>query len=161
MGSRDFERQLVAFLPKMRGWALALTRDRNAAEDLLQDVASKALAAHDSFIPGTNLSAWLHRIMVNQFISGRRSARQFTDDVPEQAVPASQEDRIALHELSWALVRLPAEQQQALSMVALQERSYEEVAEVTGCTVGTLKGRVHRARLQLRTYMDGACKHAA
>src|SRR3954466_4095281 len=56
-------------LPKMRVWALALTRNATAADDLVQDVALKTLIASDSFVSGTNFSAWVHRIMVNHFIS--------------------------------------------------------------------------------------------
>ena len=67
--SCEFKDQLTALLPKMRGQALALTRNRVAAEDLVQDVAMKALAASESFVPGTNFSAWVHRIMTNHFIS--------------------------------------------------------------------------------------------
>jgi RNA polymerase sigma-70 factor (ECF subfamily) len=155
--AQDFHEQLIEFLPKMRVWALALTRNRAAAEDLTQDVATKALVARDCFIPGTNFSAWVHRIMINHFISGVRNRREFTDvdTVPDMPVPAAHEDRTALRELSWALDRLPADQREALFMIVLQERSYESAAEVSGCAIGTLKSRVHRARLQLRTFLTG------
>jgi len=155
--SQGFDAQLISLLPKMRAWAMALTRNSAAADDLLQDTASKALAAHDSFMPGTNFSAWIHRIMVNHFIGGMRGRRAFADigDAPEVAVPAAHEDRIALRELAWAMERLPPDQRQALSMVVLQEKSYEDVSEATGEPVGTLKSRVHRARLQLRSHMMG------
>jgi len=157
MQQLDFQDQLIAFLPKMRVWALALTRNRAAAEDLMQDVATKALVARDGFIPGTNFSAWVHRIMINHFISGVRNKREFTDmdNMPELPVPAAHEDRTALRELGWALNRLPADQREALYMIVLQEKSYEDAAEVTGCAIGTLKSRVHRARLQLRAYLSG------
>ena len=87
--SQDFQQQLIEFLPKMRVWALALTRNKAAAEDLTQDVATKALVAKDCFTPGTNFSAWVHRIMVNHFISSVRSRREYTDmdTVPEVPVP--------------------------------------------------------------------------
>lgn len=155
--AQEFHDQLIAFLPKMRVWALALTRNRAAAEDLTQDVATKALIAQDCFMPGTNFSAWVHRIMVNHFISSVRSRREFTDmeTVPEVPVPAAHEDRTALRELGWALDRLPHDQREALSMIVLQEQSYETAAEATGCAIGTLKSRVHRARLQLRAYLTG------
>lgn len=154
---QDFQDQLIAFLPKMRVWALALTRNRAAAEDLTQDVATKALVARDCFIPGTNFSAWVHRIMINHFISSVRNRREFTDMdlMPDLPVPAAHEDRTALRELGWALNRLPADQREALFMIVLQEKSYEAAAEVTGCAIGTLKSRVHRARLQLRAYLTG------
>jgi RNA polymerase sigma-70 factor (ECF subfamily) len=152
-----FHDELIAFLPKMRIWALALTRNRAAAEDLTQDVATKALAARDGFAPGTNFSAWVHRIMINHFISGVRNRREFADmdSMPELPVPAAHEDRTALRELGWALNRLPPDQREALLMIVLQEKSYEDAAEVTGCAIGTLKSRVHRARLQLRAYLTG------
>jgi RNA polymerase sigma-70 factor (ECF subfamily) len=155
--AQDFQEQLIEFLPKMRIWALALTRNRAAAEDLTQDVATKALVAKDCFIPGTNFSAWVHRIMVNHFISSVRNRREFTDmdTVPEVPIPAAHEDRTALRELGWAVDRLPPDQREALFMIVLQENSYEAAAEVTGCAIGTLKSRVHRARLQLRTYLTG------
>ncbi len=160
---QSFNEQLISFLPKMRIWALALTRNRAAADDLTQDVATKALLAQDCFMPGTNFSAWVHRIMINHFISSVRNKREFTDmdTVPELPVAASHEDRTALRELSWALKRLPPDQQQALFMIALQEIPYETAAEKTGCAIGTLKSRVHRARLQLRAYMMGEGNHLA
>jgi RNA polymerase sigma-70 factor (ECF subfamily) len=154
---QEFNEQLIAFLPKMRIWALALTRNRAAADDLTQDVAAKALVAKDCFMPGTNFSAWVHRIMINHFISSVRNKREFTDmeTMPEQPVAAAHEDRTALRELSWALRRLPPDQREALFMIALQEIPYETAAERTGCAIGTLKSRVHRARLQLRAFMLG------
>jgi RNA polymerase sigma-70 factor (ECF subfamily) len=154
---QEFHDQLISFMPKMRVWALALTRNRSAADDLMQDVATKVLIAQNCFIPGTNFAAWVHRIMINHFISGMRGKREFTDteNMPEVPISAAHEDRTALRELGWALERLPPDQREALSMIVLQERSYEEAAEQTGCAIGTLKSRVHRARLQLRTFMMG------
>lgn len=158
---QEFNDQLISFLPKMRVWALALTRNRAAAEDLTQDVAAKALLAQNCFMPGTNFSAWVHRIMINHFISSVRNKREFTDmdAMPDVPVSASHEDRTALRELSWAFKRLPPDQREALSMIALQEIPYETAAERTGCAIGTLKSRVHRARLQLRSYMLGEAAH--
>jgi RNA polymerase sigma-70 factor (ECF subfamily) len=155
--AKEFQEQLIEFLPKMRIWALALTRNRAAAEDLAQDVATKALVARDCFTPGTNFSAWVHRIMINHFISGVRNKREFTDmdTIPEVAVQAPHEDRTALRELGWAVDRLPPDQREALFMIVLQENSYETAAEATGCAIGTLKSRVHRARVQLRAYLTG------
>ncbi|MEO8715310.1 MAG: sigma-70 family RNA polymerase sigma factor [Acetobacteraceae bacterium] len=155
--AQEFNELLISFLPKMRVWALALTRNRAAADDLMQDVAAKALLAQDCFMPGTNFSAWVHRIMINHFISSVRNKREFTDmdTMPEVPVAPAHEDRTALRELSWALTRLPPDQREALYMIALQEIPYEAAAERTGCAVGTLKSRVHRARLQLRAFMIG------
>ena len=149
--AQEFHDQLTQFLPKMRVWALALTRNRAAAEDLTQDVATKVLVAQNCFTPGTNFSAWVHRIMVNHFISGVRSRREYTDvdTMPEVAVPAAHEDRTALRELGWALERLPRDQREALQMIVLQEQSYEHAAEVTGCAIGTKSGRSRRGQIGL------------
>ena len=160
--SCEFQDQLTAFLPKMRVWAMALTRNRAAAEDLVQDVAMKALAS-ESFVPGTNFSAWVHRIMTNHFISGVRSRREYSDldQMPEVGIPAKQHDRTELRELNVAFQRLPREQQEALRMIGIEEQSYEEAAGATGCPVGTLKSRVHRARLNLRSLIYGEIGAAA
>ena len=161
--SQEFHDQLVAFLPRMRVWALALTRNGVAADDLTKDAATKVLVAQDGFTPGTNFSAWVHRIMVNHFISGIRSRREFSDmaHIPEVAVAPAHEDRIALRELNSAVSRLPDDQREALFMIVLHQKSYEAAAELTGCAIGTLKSRVHRARVQLRAdYADEAAKAA-
>lgn len=158
-GHGEFHAQLVALVPKLRIQALALTRNRAAAEDLVQDSVANALAAQDSFTPGTNFAAWMHRILRNRFISTLRKQRETTDieDLPSSAfaVSAAHEDRMVLKELSRALGRLPADQREALFMVVLQGMSYEEVAEATGCAVGTAKSRVFRARRQLQTWLAG------
>ena len=161
--SCEFQDRLTAFLPKMRARAMALTRNRAAAEDLVQDVAMKALAASKSFVPGTNFSAWVHRIMTNHFISGVRSRREYSDhdEMPEVGIPATQHERTELRELNVAFQRLPREQKEALRMIGIEEQSYEEAAGATGCPVGTLKSRVHRARLNLRSLIHGEMGAAA
>ena len=161
--SREFQDQLTDFLPKMRIWAMALTRNRTAAEDLVQEVAMKVLMACDSYAPGTNFSAWVHRIMVNQFISNVRRQREYNDldQIPEVGMRGAQEDQTDLRELNLAFQRLPEDQQDALRLIAVEERSYEEVSDTIGCAIGTLKSRVHRARVQLRSAMSGEARAAA
>jgi RNA polymerase sigma-70 factor (ECF subfamily) len=150
LASQEFEANLVAILPKMRAWAAGLTRNRSEVDDLVQETALKALAACYQFLSGTNFMAWVHRIMVNQFISGKRKQRLFTDLLPEQSVSATHLDQIELRELARAIDRLPRAQRIALSAKVLAEKSYDELAVETGCPAGTLKSRVHRARAQLR-----------
>ena len=70
--TQTFHDQIIAILPKLRIQALALTRNRAAAEDLVQDAVCNALSAQQSFIPGTNFPAWMHRILRNRFISNLR-----------------------------------------------------------------------------------------
>jgi RNA polymerase sigma-70 factor (ECF subfamily) len=161
--TREFQDRLTSFLPKMRVWAMALTRNSSAADDLVQDVAMKTLLASESFVPGTNFSAWVHRIMINHFISSLRNRREYNDldQMPEVGIRASQEDWTDLRELNVAFQRLPKDQQAALHLIGIQERSYEEASGATGCAIGTLKSRVHRARLQLRSEMFGEIRAAA
>ena len=163
MASRDFQDQLIQFLPKMRVWALGLTRNAAAADDLVQDVALKTLMANESFIPGTNFSAWVHRIMINQFISTVRRVRETADigQAPEMAVAASQQDSTDLREVSRAFRRLPEDQKRALLLIVIEEKSYQQISGESGLAIGTLKSRVHRARLQLRAEMTGEARMAA
>ncbi len=162
--SPNFHDQIVAILPKLRVQALALTRNRAAAEDLVQDAVCNALSAQQSFIPGTNFPAWMHRILRNRFISNLRKRRDTTDidDVPSSvfATEAPHEDRLALKELAQAMTRLPSDQREALVMVVVHGMSYEALAESTGCAVGTAKSRVFRARRQLETWLLGEARES-
>ncbi len=157
-----FHDQVIAILPKLRVQALALTRNRASAEDLVQDAVCNALSAQATFIPGTNFPAWMHRILRNRFISNLRKRRDTTDidDVPQAvfATNAAHEDRLALKELGAAMDRLPADQREALVMVVIHGMSYEALAETTGCAVGTAKSRVFRARRQLESWLLGDTK---
>ena len=150
--SPDFEKQMVDLLPMMRAWARYLTRDVTAADDLVQDVALKTLLAFESFTPGTNFSAWVRQIMNNHFISSIRQKREMTtlEDMPEIPVAEAQQDQINIRELGVAFHDLPKAQKDALRLIAIEEQSYEEVSLSMGVAIGTLKSRVHRARLQLR-----------
>jgi len=156
----SFNDGLIALLPRLRIQALALTRNRPDADDLVQAAVTRALAAKALFTPGTNLGAWLYRILRNQFLSDRRRARETVelDDAPAAslAVSASQEGHLAVQELRRHLARLPPDQRTALVMVSVEGLSYEEVAKAMGCPVGTAKCRVFRARRQLEAWLLGA-----
>ena len=95
--------------------------------------------------------------MTNHFISGVRSRREYRDldQMPEVGIAAAQQDRAELRELNVAFQRLPRDQKDALRMIGIEEQSYEEAADATGCAIGTLKSRVHRARLNLRSLIHG------
>lgn len=157
MASVQFETQLTMMLPQLRKWAHRLTSNATSADDLAQDVVVKALQAHASFEPGTNFSAWLRRIMTNHFISECRVRRRHVDlrEAPEAGASGNQEHLVWLKRLSVGFGQLPAEQRQALTWIALDERPYEDVAELAGVPIGTLKSRVHRARHVLRKQLDG------
>ena len=113
-----FHDQVIALLPKLKVQAVALTRNRAVADDLVQDAVCNALTARDSFIPGRNFPAWMHRILRTRFISNLRKRRETTDiaDVSEAtfATNAAHEDTIALKELGAAMDRLASDQREAL-----------------------------------------------
>ena len=156
----DFQEQLVSMLPRLRVYALALTRDRNGADDLVHDTAIKALIGWKSFTPGTNLAAWLYRIERNEFISGLRRARP---SVPiDSAIaemlchPPHQESGLAMREFVSAFSKLTTAQREALLLAVLEELPYEAIAAHTGVSTGTVKSRVCRARARLeRLLFDG------
>ena len=139
--SPEFQDQLTDFLPKMRIQALSLTRNSTAAEDLVQEVAMKVLMACDSYVPGTNFPGWVHRIMVNQFITNLRRQREYNDleQMPEPGTRAVQEDLADLRELHVAIQRLPKDQREALRLIAVEELSYVgggEIPRIDGDVAG-------------------------
>lgn len=158
-----FHTLLIEELPRLRMRAFALTRNRASADDLVQDTVVNALAAQTSFAAGTNLGAWLTRIMRNRFISDLRRRRETTEldetgpDAP--SLPSGQEEILTLRELDRLLGYLPAEQRLALVMVVLEGMSCEDVAGVMGCAVGTVKCRVFRARRRLEGWLTGTTPH--
>ncbi|MBS0540587.1 MAG: sigma-70 family RNA polymerase sigma factor [Proteobacteria bacterium] len=159
----DFHEQLKAILPRLRIYALSLTRDRDAADDLVHDTVIKALTGRHSFEPGTNLSAWVFRIQRNEFISGLRRTRP---SVPVDSViaetlshPAHQESRLVMREFMSAFGKLASTQREALLLAVLEGQSYEVIAAHTGVSVGTVKSRISRARDTLeRLLLEGESK---
>jgi RNA polymerase sigma-70 factor (ECF subfamily) len=154
-----FREEMLKVLPRLHAFARVLTRNREAAEDLLQDTIVRALRAHCSFEPGTNMLAWLCTILRNQHISGLRRRRHEAmpiEDLPDSAasVGPSQYDSIAIGEIRRALLKLSPEHREVLLMVAAAGLSYGEAAEICGCAVGTVKSRVNRARNELRRILQ-------
>lgn len=154
-----FHELMVANLPSLRIHALALTRHRADAEDLLHSAVASALAAQASFELGTNFRAWMTRILRNRFFSNIRARRETVDidDAPASVLSRSggQEEGLAVQELHRCLARLPSDQRVILLMITVQGLSYEEASVELGAAVGTLKCRVFRARRQLRRMMLG------
>jgi RNA polymerase sigma-70 factor, ECF subfamily len=156
----DFHEQLKAILPRLRVYALSLTRDRDSADDLVHDTVVKALTGRHSFEPGTNLSAWVFRIQRNEFISGLRRTRP---TVPVDSViadslshPPHQESRLVMREFMCAFSKLASTQREALLLAVLEGQSYEVIAAHTGVSVGTVKSRISRARDTLeRLLLEG------
>lgn len=152
--------------------ALRLTRNHCDAEDLIQETFAKAYLAFHQFSPGTNLKAWLHRILVTTFYSAcRKREREPTHvlaaDVRE--TPTSH-DRLAPHPRSAelealdnlidsgvmrALCDLPECFKMAVYLADVQGYRYSEIADIMGTPLGTVMSRIHRGRQMLRTRIRG------
>ena len=149
---------IVALLPDLRAFARFMCREREAADDLVQNTVLAALDKQDQFTPGTNLKGWLFTIMRNRFYSDLRTQRRRPTpidqaDIAPLAAVDNPEATLELKELSSALFRLSPQSREALVLVGAGGFSYEEAAVLCGCSVGTLKARVSRARKQLAEQM--------
>lgn len=162
MTAVSFHDQLIDTLPALRAFAMMLTRDRSAGEDLVQDTVLRALDKAEHYTLGTNLRAWLYTIMRNQFINGlRRRQRERLTDIDEDlmdnldAVAANQEHVLVLKDLMAAMGELRPEQREALHLVIADGLSYDEVAQICNCPVGTVRSRIARARRELEVRLMG------
>lgn len=157
--------RLENHLPRLRRYARALTGDRHAADDLVQDTLERGWSRLALWRPGSRLDAWLLAIMHNLFVNQyRRQAPPAAalDDLPgEPAVRAAQGDGLAVRDLDRVLAQLPPEQREVLLLVALEERPYAEVARLTGVPVGTVMSRLSRAREKLRLLLAEESGRAA
>lgn len=145
---------IVDLLPDLRAFSRFLCRDRETADDLVQNTIVAALDKQEQFSPGTNLKGWLFTIMRNRFYSDLRTLKRRPASVDaDEAVPLvaadNPEANLALKELSSALWDLSPQAREALVLIGAGGFSYEEAAALCGCSVGTLKARVSRARKQL------------
>lgn len=151
-----------AEIPRLRRFALALTRDREAADDLVQDCLARALAAWATRRgDDTALRPWLFAILHNRWRT--RLRRDWTrpdriplDDANEQAAQISggQSETLELHDLGAAMAKLSEEQRAVLLLVGVEGLSYEEAARVQNVPIGTVMSRLARARDHLRSLMD-------
>ncbi len=151
----DETRTMIAQeLPMLRRYARALRKD-GGADDLVQDCLERALRKQDLWQRGTNLRAWLVRILYNLHLSSLRSAKRVPTTIPlDDMVPAgtkgAQMETVQLTELAAALRALPPEQQAVVRLVALEGLRYEEAAVRLAISSGTVRSRLSRARAALR-----------
>ena len=169
LARRDFENEALKHLDALYGAAMRYTRSPADAEDLVQDAFVKAYRFYDRFEPGTNMKAWLFRILTNTFINKYRrktrerrvlegkSAEPVGDGVMSRAAmrsltdPVSEAQRGLIHaEIQVALDSLPEDYRVMIVLADIEELSYKEIAEIVGCPVGTVMSRLHRARKKMQ-----------
>jgi RNA polymerase sigma-70 factor (ECF subfamily) len=152
--ARDsFAAEVLALIPAMRAYATALTGSRDKADDVVQESLFNAFRARAQFTGGTNLRAWLFRIVRNRFLNVVHSQRHEVEDADgvfagSLTSAPSQEAGLDYAALLAALGKLRPEHRDMLSLLATGS-DYEEIVEISGLPMGTVKSRIHRARLAL------------
>jgi RNA polymerase sigma-70 factor (ECF subfamily) len=162
----DFEQQVRPYLGQLYPAALRMTRNPADAEDLVQDTLTKAYTAFAQFTPGTNLRAWLHKILANTFINTYRKRKRepaiapgadpasdwHADPLHPAARSAEAEalDKITDTSVLNALRDLPPDFRTAIWLADVEGYPYREVAAMMGTPLGTVMSRLHRARGKLR-----------
>jgi RNA polymerase sigma-70 factor (ECF subfamily) len=155
----DFAGLLEEQIPRLRRYALALTRNPDKADDLLQNTLVRAIAKQHLFRPETNLRAWLFTLLHNQHVNDVRrsashgSAVSIEDAASELVAVADPSASRQLTELDQAIGKLPVEQRQVILMVGLEGMAYDEVAAILMVPIGTVRSRLSRGRSALRQLM--------
>lgn len=161
----DRESPVTQHIPRLRRYARALTGERSAADDLVQDTLERALSRFHLWRHGSDLRAWLftimHNIHVNQARSRARHPHDALDEASADALRAQEPDWVELRDIDDALARLPAEQRAVLLLVGLEQFTYEEAARVLAIPLGTVMSRLSRGRERLRAILAGDPKTAA
>ena len=145
---------MLAAVPRLRAFAISLSRNVDRADDLVQETLLRAIANIDSFQPGTQMTAWLFTILRNLVRSEYRKRRREVEDADGRYLeslksPPEQHSRVEFEEFRDALAKLPIGQREALLLVGASGFSYDEAAAICETPVGTTKSRVNRARTRL------------
>jgi len=167
-----FEADALPYLDQLYGTALRMTRSPADAEDLVQDTYAKAFAAFRSYEQGTNLRAWLFRILRNTFINNYRKAQRQPSSGPSEELTDGQLldleqrtsggvrsaenealERLGDDEIAAAMATIPEDFRTAVYLADVEGFSYKEIADIMETPVGTVMSRVHRGRKALRALL--------
>ncbi|MBC2682087.1 sigma-70 family RNA polymerase sigma factor [Corynebacterium anserum] len=174
-----FEAEALPLLDQLYGAALRMTRNPSDAQDLVQDAYMKAFQAFASFKPGTNLKAWMYRILTNTYINNYRKAQRRPVETGDDNVTDWQMAETASHDstglesaevealrnipdsrIQEALMSLPEDYRMVVYYADVEDIPYKEIAEIMDTPIGTVMSRLHRGRKQLRAKLkDVAAEH--
>jgi len=161
----DIEQSVEQHIPRLRRYARALTGDRAAADDLVQDTLERALSRFHLWRRGSDLRAWLFTIMHNIFVNQARSRMRYPHDALDESAAEAlhyrEPDWTDLRDIGGALERLPVEQRTVVLLVGLEQFTYEEAARVLQVPIGTVMSRLSRGRERMRALLGGDFKAAA
>jgi len=165
------ERAMTQYGKATYNFAYRLTGNEADARDLTQDAFVRVYRAWRSFSPGTSFLSWIYRIVTNLYRDElRRRKGRFQEEIPEDNAPQEfggqrplavtpiddYVDRQLSEPLSKALAQLSGDQRQVVVLADIEEYSYQEIAEIMGCSIGTVRSRLHRARALLRRLVERA-----
>jgi len=154
----DHDALIAQQIPRLRRYARALTGDRSAADDLVQDTLERALSRFHLWRRGSDLRAWLFTIMHNLYVNqarsrARRQQESLESETAAEMLRGRDPDWLELRDLASALAHVPDEQRAVLLLVGLEQFTYDEAARILEVPIGTVMSRLSRARERLRALL--------